>query len=146
MPQDSYVVPGWPSRVYGHSAVTPNLARAAGGGSMQYKDGVSGHPGTKQVPVGSNTTPSPDAGDKATMGLSRWQDAPPFILPNLYYARPQRQFWPGGGQPVSVMSDNLMPVPATDPRGIPARLAFPVNQRGARNLAQPARVVTWPGG
>lgn len=144
---EAYTVPGWPNQVAGHSAVMPHLNRVAGGGSQQFKDGVTGQPGTQRIPTGEPPVPSPDVGDVVNMGLSRSSDAPGnWFLPNLYFARPQRQFWPGAGMPVSVRSDNLMPVPATDPRGIPARLAFPVNPTTARNLAQPARVVRWPGG
>jgi hypothetical protein len=116
----------------------------AASGAVQYKDGVTGQPGTRQIPVPRPNIPSPDIGDLAQAGTSRSCDAPNFILPNLYYARPQRSFWPGGGMPVSVNSDNLMPVPATDPRGIPARLAQPVNQRGSRQIAAIPRVLSWP--
>jgi hypothetical protein len=81
---------------------------------------------------------------KAQMGLSRSSDAPNAFRPNLYWARPERDFWPGAGMPVSIHSDNLMPVPARDPRGIPARLARPIVQRGQSQIkAQPA-VTTWP--
>ena len=66
------------------------------------------------------------------------------FLPNLYYARPQRAFRPGAGMPVSVRSDNLMPVPARDPRGIPARLARPIVQRGAAQIKARPVVTTWP--
>ena len=41
-----YQVPGWPGQVQGHSSVTPHFTRAAGSGAMQYKDGVTGRPGT----------------------------------------------------------------------------------------------------
>src|SRR5271156_772807 len=117
-----YTVPGWPSSVPGHAAVTPHMNRLAGSGAQQYKDGVTGQPGTQRIPVHPQI-PSPDIGDLAQAGLSRSSAAPNWFLPNLYFARPQRSFWPGAGMPVSVQSDNLMPVPATDPRGIPARLA-----------------------
>jgi hypothetical protein len=138
-----YTVPGWPSTVLGHSAVTPHLNRMAGSGAQQYKDGVTGQPGTQRIPV-APVIPSPDIGDAANMGLSRSGDAPNWFLPNLYYARPQRAFWPGAGMPVSVRSDNLMPVPATDPRGIPARLSMPIVQRGQAQIKQRPPVTVWP--
>ena len=141
---ERYVVPGWPSAVNGHSAATPVLTRLAGGGAFQYKDGVTGQPGTQRIPV-HPVVPSPDAGDKAQMGLSRSSDAPGnWFLPNLYYARPERDFWPGAGQPVALRADNLMPVPATDPRGIPARLARPVRIRGQQQIKWHPQVITWP--
>lgn len=139
-----YTVPGWPATVRGHSAVTPNLTRLAGSGAQQYKDGLTGQPGTQAIPV-RPVIPSPDIGDLAQAGLSRSSDAPDHFFPNLYYARPQRQFWPGAGQPIALMSDNLMPVPAADPRGIPARMAAPILQRGTRQIAQPQAMPTWNG-
>jgi hypothetical protein len=137
-----YTVPGWPSSVLGHSSVTPHFNRMAGSGAQEYKREVVGQPGTQPIPVHPNI-PSPDIGDAAQMGLSRSTDAPNYFLPNLYYARPDREFWPGAGQPISVRSDNLMPVPATDPRGIPARLARPITQRGGRQIRQPASTPVW---
>lgn len=138
-----YTVPGWPSSLLGHSAVTPHLNRMAGSGAQEYKAGVTGQPGTQPIPCDTSWVPSPDVGDKAQAGLSRSTDAPPYFLPNLYYARPDREFWPGAGQPISVRSDNLMPVPATDPRGIPARLARPIVQRGGQQIRQPANTPVW---
>lgn len=137
-----YTVPGWPATVPGHSAVTPSMTRMAGGGAQQYKDGLTGQPGTQAIPV-KPVIPSPDAGDIAQMGLSRSSDAPDVFYPNLYYARPQRAFWPGAGMPVSVQSDNLMPVPAADPRGIPARLSIPIVQRGQQQIRQPEAMPRW---
>jgi len=138
-----YVTPGWPSGVNGHAALMPHFNRTAGSGWEQYKDGVSGHPGTLPIPV---TGPQVENSKTAmqNMGRSRSSDAPGFFLPNLYYARPQRDFWPGAGQPVAVASDSLMPVPATDPRGVPARMAVAPVLRGRANLAQPANPVAWP--
>lgn len=138
-----YTVPGWPSTVNGHSAVTPHMNRIASSGWQQYKDGVTGQPGTLPVPVqGPGLEQGRSA--QAQMGLSRSGDAPGMFLPNLYYARPQRAFWPGAGMPVSVRSDNLMPVPATDPRGIPARLARPIVQRGRSQIKARPAVTAWP--
>ena len=137
-----YTVPGWPTSLLGHSAVTPHLNRLCGSGAQQYKDGVTGQPGTQPIPV-NPVIPSPDVGDKAQAGLSRSSDAPNWFLPNLYYARPERDFWPGAGMPVSYQSDNLMPVPAVDPRGVPARLAAPIVQRGSRQIRQPASAPVW---
>jgi len=120
------------------------MNRMAGGGAMQYKDGITGQPGTQRIPV-NPVVPLPDKGDIAMMGLSRSSDAPGnWFLPNLYFARPQRQFWPGAGMPVSVNSDNLMPIPATDPRGVPARMAIPAVQRGNRQVRARRPLTTWP--
>lgn len=141
---EAYTVPGWPRAVLGHAAVTPNLTRAAGSGAQQYKDGVTGRPGTEAIRVQPPQVPSPDNGDLAMAGSSRSSDAANVIRPNQYWARPEREFWPGAGMPVSYMSDNLMPVPATDPRGIPARLAVPLNLRGGRQVRAVRPVISWP--
>lgn len=137
-----YTVPGWPASMAGHSAVTPNMTRVAGGGAQQYKDGLTGQPGTMAIPV-HPVIPSPDIGDLANSGLSRSSDAPNHFFPNLYYARPQRQYWPGAGMPVAVRSDNLMPVPAADPRGVPSMLAIPVMIRGQQQITQPQAQPRW---
>lgn len=140
---EGYTVPGWPSAVLGHSAVTPNMTRAAGGGAMAYKDGVTGQPGTLAVPVGAAPVPA-DRTAQATMGTARSVDAPRSFRPNLYYARPERSFWPGAGMPVAIASDNLMPVPATDPRGVPARLSVPITQRGQAQVRSRPALSVWP--
>jgi hypothetical protein len=137
-----YTVPGWPSSVQGHSAVTPHMNRYAGSGAQEYKREVTGKPGTQPIPV-SPQIPSPDIGDLAQAGLSRSSDAPNYFLPNLYWTRPDREFWPGAGMPVALISDNLMPVPAVDPRGIPAVLARRVTRRGRKQIAQPAAQPVW---
>lgn len=138
-----YTVPGWPSSVIGHSAVMPHMNRLAGSGAQQYKDGVDGQPGTLAIPVAPSQVDQGIIG-KAQAGLSRSSDAPNSFRPNLYFARPQRDFWPGAGMPISVHSDNLMPVPARDPRGVPARLARPIVQRGQRQIQQLPTVTSWP--
>lgn len=138
-----YTVPGWPSAVQGHSAVTPHLNRMFGSGWQQYKDGVTGQPGTLPIPAEGPGVEQSRSG-QAQMGLSRTSDAPPWFRPNLYYARPERAFWPGAGMPVAVRSDNLMPVPATDPRGVPARLARPIVQRGSAQIKSRPSVISWP--
>ena len=93
---EAYTVPGWPSAVLGHSAVTPHLNRVAGGGSQRYKIGVTGQPGTLPIPAeGPGVEHSRTA--QQNMGTARSTDAPGFILPNLYYARPDPEFWPGAG-------------------------------------------------
>ena len=109
-----YQFPGWPARLLGRSAATPVPHRLAGSGARQYKDGVTGRPGTQQVPVPGPGVPTGLIA-RAMGGLSYTQYSPGF-WPNQYWARPERDFWPGAGMPVSIFSDNLMPIPATDPR------------------------------
>lgn len=141
-----YQVPGWPGQVQGHAAVTPHFTRPAGSGAMQYKDGVTGRPGTTAIPV-RPVIPSPDIGDKAQAGISRSSDAPDAFYPNQYWARPERAYWPGAGMPVSVQSDNLMPVPATDPRGVGAIMAEALGiarSLGITQINQYPHLAVWP--
>jgi len=140
---EAYTVPGWPASMLGHAAVMPHLNRMAASGAVQYKDGVTGQPGTQTIPVAGPGVEQGKAG-QAMSGRHRTSDGPPWFLPNLYWARPQASFWPGAGMPVSVNSDNLMPVPATDPRGIPARLAMVPPRRGSAQIKSRTPVVRWP--
>ena len=135
----------WPDRQPGHAALVPYFTRHAGSGAYQYKDGVVGQPGTQAIPVDTKGwIPSPDLGDIALMGLGRSSDAPDVFYPNLYWARPQRAYWPGAGMPVSAWSDNLMPVPAADPRGIPATRYHPLNQRDRTQVQERPKLPRWP--
>lgn len=92
-----YKVTGLPAEASrGLSAFFPHLNRLAASGAQQYKDGVSGYPGTRAIAVsGIPFAPSPDLGDIAQMGLSRAGDAPPAFWPNLYWALPERNYRPG---------------------------------------------------
>ena len=126
---------GWPAGHAGHAALVPHFNRHAGSGAQVYKSAVEGQPGTRGIPVKPQFVPSPDPGDIALMGLSRSSDAPNVFYPNQYYERSLD----GDGQmgpvvPVSVYSDNLMPVPAVDPRGIPSTQSALINQRGQRQV------------
>jgi hypothetical protein len=144
-----YVVQGpagsdWPAAQPGHTALTPGFTRPAGSGAQAYKQQVSGQPGTQAIPVTPlDKVPSPDSGDIALMGLSRSSDAPNVFYPNQYYVRSPISERPGAGMPVSVYSDNLMPVPAVDPRGIPSTQFMPVNQRGQVQIQTRPQLPKW---
>lgn len=138
-----FTLPGWPARVNGHSAAVPVPARPPGS-AVHYKGETHGYPGTRAIPV-VPVIPSPDIGDAAQMGVSRSSDAPNAFYPNQYWTRPDPWFRPGAGMPISIYSDNLMPVPATDPRGVPAPLAVPLSLRGTKQIKQPNSLIQWPG-
>lgn len=127
------------------SAFMPHFNRAAASGAVRYKADVSGQPGTMAIPAPTvNTVPSADRGDLALAGTARSSDAPDFIWPNKYFARTLN----GAGTmgpvtPVRIYSDNMMPVPAQDPRGRPARLAKTVRRGGQRQVAQPRVLPQW---
>jgi hypothetical protein len=140
----SYYLPGVPPGA-SLSAFMPGTDRYAASGAQQYKHAVSGQPGTRAIPAPTvDTYPSPDLGDLAQAGSARSTDAPDVWYPSKYF----EQSLDGNGTmgpvtPVRIYSDNLMPVPAVDPRGIPARLAKPINQRGQRQIRQPSANPRW---
>ncbi|HMD24758.1 MAG TPA: hypothetical protein VKH61_11700 [Streptosporangiaceae bacterium] len=140
-----YVVPGVPLGAQ-PSAFMPHWNKYAASGAQQYKRHLHGQPGTMAIPAPTqNTVPSPDLGDIAQMGLSRSSNAPDVFYPSQYY---QQDLYgaPGPVTPVRIYSDNLMPVPAKDPRGVSARLSRPVNQRGRSQIRMPRALPSWGGG
>jgi hypothetical protein len=137
-----YMVPGVPQGAQ-PSAFMPHWNKYAGSGAQQYKQYLIGQPGTQGIPAPTiNTYISPDVGNLAQAGTARSTDAPGVWYPQLYY---QPNLWgnPGPQVPVQIYSDNLMPVPAVDPRGIQAVLARPVNQRGRREIPQRRVLPRW---
>jgi hypothetical protein len=137
-----YVVPGVPRGAQA-SAFMPHWNKYAGSGAQQYKERLQGNPGTLAIPAPtSNTQISPDPGDKAQMGTARSSDAPDVWYPQVYY-QPDLQAAPGPVTPVRIYSDNMMPVPAKDPRGVSARLSRPINQRGQFQIAMPRSLPRW---
>lgn len=142
-----FQVPGVPAGA-AVTAFAPHLNRMAGSGAQMYKGGVSGQPGTRAVPAPvTDTQMHQDTGDLAQAGTARSSDAPSAWYPQLWHERSLN----GDGTmgyvtPVRVYSDNLMPVPAVDPRGIPARLSRRITQRGGRQIGQPRVIPTWGNG
>lgn len=70
---------------------------------------------------------------------SRSSDSPNVFNPFMY--------WVAGPQillPVSWVSDNQLPVPATDPRGTPAVMARRPVFRGQQQVTQPRATVSYP--
>jgi hypothetical protein len=127
---------------------------------------IVGQPGTQGIPA---PYPAPgqlainDGIDALPSGLSASQYMPPRWYPSLYY-RAQHLWRCIGG--VSVYSDNLLPVPAVDPRGLPVNMgavgpqAFAagrgmtpthparpnrwVKGLGQRQVMWPQRAPSWP--
>jgi hypothetical protein len=99
------------------AALVPVPARSAR--AFQSRGRIFGSPGVFQVPA-----PSPAAVPQDRTGLAqgnhhyRSSDAPGYMTPAIYYERPGPEGFEHA--PVSVFSDNQMPVPALTPSGLPA--------------------------
>ena len=96
---------------------------------------IYGSPGVQRIPA-----PAPGAVPQDwNRALHRSSDAPNWWLPAIYLER-------GGLEhaPVSVRSDNQMPVPAIDPRGKPAVMSRRPVWRGQRQVRSDANLVQFP--
>lgn len=145
-----YQVPLPADMIGGHSAFVPGLTRYAASGAVMYKHGVHGQPGTQAIPAPTtDTTPSPDTGDKAIQGTARSVDAPDQWFPQKWYERSLNgDGTMGPVTPVRIYSDNMMPVPAIDPRGHGSTAILSAVQPqglGPRQLIQPPAVPHWAG-
>lgn len=146
MPAIRYAVPGATS-----SAFVP--VPAATTAVVQFKMEVTGQPGTQGIPVGLtdfgeqgqvvNGIPVRGAGAGYNQGSGTM---PPVWYPQLYYERRLSEV-----PEVSIYSDNQMPVPAADPRGVAGVMFRPPLWLGQAQVTQPQRLPRWanwtpPGG
>ena len=83
--------------------------------AFQSRGVVNGYPGTRRTPQPPSGLPQDKTG-QANQGVSRSADGPNWRTPGLYWTD-QRAM---DRAPVSVLSDNQMPVPAQDPARLPA--------------------------
>jgi len=141
----------------GTSAFLPHFNRMAASGAQEYKDGVTGLPGTAAMPISNLGVPSPDIGDFALSGRSTTGDAPGAIWPNLYYAMPERNYRPGllvqMYDPTAPELTTMIPVPAVSLRQDYIRRAADMamgitgtgtDPKGIRQIRQPVSgLVRW---
>ena len=150
MPVVRYVVAGqFGGR--GGTAFTPAPPRTTSNFSIkmaQHQTPVH-QPGTQGVPAPYDGVKGGDSPVTIDDRNSRFM--PPAWYPTLGYAI--QRIWDGNFGGVRVFSDNLMPMPARDPRRIPAGAIGPVAQPGRNTRpARPnrhvkglgSRQVTWP--
>jgi hypothetical protein len=148
----------------GLSAFMPHFNRLAASGAQAFKGGVVGLPGTAEIRIAGipNTIPSPDIGDIVLGGQHATYLQPNSIWPNLYYDVPTAvggdgyRYYPGAGMPVQVydpvrpQDTTMIPVPATDLRGVylsrSALMAGGISGEKARGnaLKQAFNFVRWP--
>lgn len=115
---------------------------AAGAFSYQSRGPVYGSPGTTRIPApaplpwtDSSAVAQAQTGNigEPSMKFSWW-------TPGVYFQRPQGQPF---GPPVSVLSDNQMPVPAVDPRGVPGIVMPGPVMLGQNQVTQPRVAVKY---
>jgi hypothetical protein len=138
MPAIRYVVPGATS-----SAFVP--VPAATTAVVAFKGDVVGQPGTRGIPAPPsdfgeagqtvNGVPVRGAGSGYNQGSGTM---PPVWYPQLYYERRLTET-----PEVSIYSDNQMPVPAADPRGVAAVMARPPQFLGQGQVVQPKAMPRW---
>jgi len=102
--------------------------------AFQSRARVNGFPGTRRVPAPAPDGVPQDRTGQANMGTRRSADGPGFWTPGLYW------YGPGGQSraPVSVLSDNQMPVPAQNPLRLPAVVMPGPVILGQRQVSNPA--------
>ena len=135
----------------GITAFTPNMTRLAGSGAQMYKHAVTGQPGTQGIPaptegnpLTANTDGVYDKSDLALMGGARSVNAPDTWYPQKWYERSlDGDGTMGPVVPARIFTDNIMPVPAQDPRGLPALMAFTPHFLGQNQVAQPRTMPRW---
>jgi hypothetical protein len=118
-------------------------APAQGFGSWSSNGAIHGQPGTEAIPA-----PAPAAVPQGwPRRLHASSDAPDIIFPGLYYQDLQTTNGPNlhNTSLVSYVSDNALPVPAIDPRGLPAVMSTPPPRVGGQGqVVSPYAVQNWP--
>lgn len=138
----------------GLSAFFPNMTRSAGSGAQQYKDGLTGWPGTPAIGITPQGTVNPDVTSLANKGTASSADAPWVICPGKYWALPERNYRPGLQiqmyDPVAPQNTTMIPVPAVSYRQYYQRhaagLAAGIAPSSGRQVKWPPRLPKWPGG
>lgn len=126
------------------SWLIPAPARSAG--SWSSWGTLTGEPGTRPVaapaPVPGTDRELAAQANAGIIGLPS-SSVPQEIYPALYFQRPALN--PALAPPVSYVSDNALPVPAVDPRGLPAVMATPPPRIGGQSqVVSPYAVQNWP--
>lgn len=120
------------------SALTPPMVRAFNAWSSRGE--IYGQPGTQAVPIVVRESLSFGLNDLANVGISFSACAPDVIFPPLYYVTGNQEHCP-----VSIKSDNQMPVPAVRARNYYIANPFKARMGGQRQIRQPQVIQRWLG-
>jgi hypothetical protein len=151
IPPDDLTAGGQSPVPVAHAGAWLLPAPAQGFGSWSSAGRVHGQPGTEQVPAPAPAAVQQDnAYPQGSQRSSRY--APDAIYPALYYQASSEATGPNGSpgiiyntSQISRVSDNALPVPAVDPRGLPAVMVTPPPKVGGQGtIGQPYAVQNWP--
>jgi hypothetical protein len=123
------------------AVLTPSMTRTYAGWSSRGM--IRGHPGTAGIPIPGPSAIPDDGFRRDGVGRSRSTDSPNVIFPSLYYENSPPLL--KEHVPVSVFSDNQMPVPALRPQSVIRADPYQARHGGQRQVFQPQVVQTWLG-
>lgn len=121
------------------SAIMPRMTRPAQ--AWNSRGQVSGSPGTTAIPIRGPEGVPHDMTAIASGGLYYSAGVPNVIYPSIYYENNR----PKIHAPVSVKSDNQMPVPAKRAPNVILSDPFRARKGGQKQLKQPQVVQRFPG-
>lgn len=132
-------------------AMTPPLTRTYAGWSSRGR--IYGQPGTQAVPIAMHNKVHQGGLGLANIGISRSSTAPNVIFPPLYWeagnpvGEDPGHGWHGAHEhaPVSINSDNQMPVPAKRAPNVLVFKPYRPRKGGQRQVYQPQVVQSWRG-
>lgn len=120
------------------SVLTPTITRTYAGWSSRGQ--IVGQPGTQAIPMADPAGVREDVNSLAAVGQFATSAAPNVIYPSLYYLVGKQE-----KAPVSVFSDNQMPVPAKRAPNVIVSRPYLARHGGQRQVYQPQVVQTWRG-
>jgi len=123
------------------SVLTPRMNRTYAGWSSRGK--VFGRPGTLGIPVADPAAIREDVNSLAAVGQFSTACAPNVIFPALYWEADSPE--DKEHAPVSRISDDQMPVPASRPGNYIVAKPYQARLGGQRQVVQPQVVQRWAG-
>lgn len=128
-----------PSELLGAAQVPLRVQSAQ---AYQSRGMIDGQPGTLPIPAPPPPVPQDLTALAQDGGWHRSSDSPNAWYPGIYYQNNTTD--PPEAAPVSILSDNQMPMPALDPRGIPSVSMGRPRLGGQYQLANRAQMAAYP--